>query len=284
MGTLLGSYTTPDTMTSSSISHSPFGSHETGSSLIVGSTGSVGRQVLSSLLTASNFSKVIELGRRPTSYPVHGVPTPSAADQAKLTAVTVDNDTFEDPIALASKLPSEKDWSSVFITLGTTRANAGGAAQFEKIDREYVLNAVKAARFEGSTQRLLYCSSAGANSSAPFLYPKSKGLTEQGLAKSGYTETIIFRPGFLRVVDGREQHRMMESVFGLLTHHVLSRVSNNAEIDTDVLGKAMVRAGEMGIEACLKSGVGSKEKLEKDGPEVLVINNGDAIKLAKLQL
>lgn len=98
--------------------------------------------------------------------------------------------------------------------------------------------------------------------------PKSKALTEQGLAKSGYNETIIFRPGYLRVVNGREQHRMLESAFGLFTHHVLSRVSSNAEIDTDVLGRAMVRAGEMGIEQCLKYGVGSKQRLEKDGPEV----------------
>lgn len=94
------------------------------------------RQVLSTLLTASNYSKVIELGRRATTYPVHGVETPSSSDQSKLKSVTVANEDFEDPAKLAAQLPNDKDWGSVFITLGTTRANAGGAAQFEKIDRE----------------------------------------------------------------------------------------------------------------------------------------------------
>lgn len=69
--------------------------------------------------------------------------------------------------------------------MGTTRAAAGSADNFVKIDREYVLAAAKAALTDekATMQRLLYCSSAGANSSSFFLYPKSKGLTEEGLGE-----------------------------------------------------------------------------------------------------
>jgi oxidoreductase len=69
--------------------------------------------------------------------------------------------------------------------VGTTRAASGSADNFVKIDREYVLAAARAALTEekSATQRLLYCSTAGANSSSFFLYPKSKGLTEEGLGE-----------------------------------------------------------------------------------------------------
>jgi hypothetical protein len=68
--------------------------------------------------------------------------------------------------------------------VGTTRATAGSAAKFVTIDRDYVLAAAKAAVIEKSdTQRIVYCSSAMASSKARFLYPQSKGLTEEGLGE-----------------------------------------------------------------------------------------------------
>jgi len=88
------------------------------------------------------------------------------------------------------------------------------------------------------------------------------------LAASGYAETIIFRPGMLRPVGGREEKRLIENIAGVFMHHVVARLSSNAEIDTDVLGKAMVRAGELGIDQCLKNGIGAKTKLGADGHEV----------------
>lgn len=42
--------------------------------------------------------------------------------------------------------------------LGTTKKNAGSAEAFEKIDREYVINAARAAKAEGTDQRIVYVS------------------------------------------------------------------------------------------------------------------------------
>jgi oxidoreductase len=47
-----------------------------------------------------------------------------------------------------------------------------------------------------------------------FLYPKSKGLTEEALGRAGYSQTIIFRPGFLEVPGGRKEARILENIFG----------------------------------------------------------------------
>ncbi|KAM6491625.1 hypothetical protein JOM56_012869 [Amanita muscaria] len=98
-------------------------------------------------------------------------------------------------------------WDVVFITLGTTRGAAGSAEAFERIDREYVLNAARAARTHdpnhfqrvvqaGRTLPLLSYTQSTVN----FYFRlhmhaealkrnssnRSKGLTELGLAKLGY--------------------------------------------------------------------------------------------------
>lgn len=44
-------------------------------------------------------------------------------------------------------------------------------------------------------------------------FRRSKGLTEEGLAKLGYKDTIVFRPGFLAGTH-RADSRPLESVFG----------------------------------------------------------------------
>lgn len=100
--------------------------------------------------------------------------------------------------------------------------------------------------------------------------PRSKGLTEAELTSLGYKETIIFRPGMLRPVGGRDHPRMVEAIAGFFTKNILSHLSDNAEIQTDLLGKAMMLAGEMGIDVCLKNGFGKMTKLGKDGQEVSI--------------
>lgn len=69
-------------------------------------------------------------------------------------------------------------------------------------------------------------------------------------------------------VGGRDHPRMVESIAGFFVKQVLARVSDNAGIQTDVLGKAMLLAGEMGIDVCLKNGFGKIVKLGHDGQEV----------------
>ena len=87
-------------------------------------------------MSDSNYSSVVELGRRATSYPQKGVSTPDAQQLSKLEAVVITNEDFEDPSRISNKLSKVPNWQTVYITLATSRANAGSAAAFEKIDRE----------------------------------------------------------------------------------------------------------------------------------------------------
>jgi oxidoreductase len=98
---------------------------------------------------------------------------------------------------------------------------------------------------------------------------RSKGQTEAQLASLGYKNTIIFRPGYLRAVGGRDRpHAALENFYGLFSQHVLSHLWANAEISTDVLGRATMLAGELGTEGCLKHGVGKREQIGTNGEEV----------------
>ena len=49
----------------------------------------------------------------------------------------------------------------VISALGTTRAQAGSAAQFRKIDHDYVVEGARALRDASKQQRLIYCSVRG---------------------------------------------------------------------------------------------------------------------------
>ncbi|EAU90403.1 hypothetical protein CC1G_00787 [Coprinopsis cinerea okayama7 len=239
--------------------------------LLFGATGQVGQQLLRTLLGTPYYTKVGEYGRRVT--PQEQI---ESNGKEKLMQGTVDFETVTD------KDLGEQKWDDVFISLGTTRKNAGSAANFEKIDREYVINAAKAAKSSDpqSNQKLLYVSSTGANSKSPFLYPKSKGLTEEGLARLGYSDTIIFRPGFLAGTK-RPETRLAESIFGGFTR-LASYVTDTVEIEISTLAKAMLVASKLGSEGLPPAAGATKVKLE-DGTTYTVIGNAGAIALAKLE-
>lgn len=99
------------------------------SALLLGATGAVGKALLTLLLANPAWTRVGEYGRRvtpPTTW--SGAPPP------KLEQKVID---FEDVEGMRAGMRTGR-WDVVFVTLGTTKASAGGAAQFEKIDRECV--------------------------------------------------------------------------------------------------------------------------------------------------
>ncbi|KAI6023358.1 hypothetical protein EDC04DRAFT_301673 [Pisolithus marmoratus] len=175
------------------------------SALLLGATGATGKKLLAELLARDDWCKIGEYGRRVTAL----ADLPPGQREGRLEQKVID---FENIDAAGLK---DGHWDVVFVTLGTTRAQAGSAAMFEKIDREYVVNACRAAKSDDPAhqQRLVYLSSAGADATSPFLFPKSKGLTELALARLGYSDTIVFRPGFLKGAE-RPGRRIGEMIFG----------------------------------------------------------------------
>ncbi|KAF9968507.1 Protein fmp52, mitochondrial [Mortierella alpina] len=174
--------------------------------LVLGGTGAVGKCVVRDALASNAFTRVLTLGRRPVST----------------------DDTFSNLSVLEQKTVSLEDIPAtfpasdlpqiVFCTLGTTRAAAGSAEAFRKIDQQYVLDSAryiheKAPKNEDGTSKVhyLYVSAANANSKSFFLYSKVKGETEKALAEIGFERVSILQPSFLKVVEPRDSgNRMAE--------------------------------------------------------------------------
>ncbi|KAJ3179711.1 Oxidoreductase htatip2 [Gaertneriomyces sp. JEL0708] len=166
--------------------------------IILGATGAVGSCLLRELLTNPNVTKVTSLGRRTFEY---------TGPNAEALVQKVVN--FED-----LKAEDFKDHDIFACALGTTRAQAGSAEAFQKIDRDYVLNAARAFKEANPTTpvQCLYVSSMNANPSSWFLYPKTKGEIEEGLKKMNFASCAIFRPAFLVTEHHRPEKRFGEDL------------------------------------------------------------------------
>jgi len=231
--------------------------------LLVGATGQVGSHLLQELLASSQFSHVGEYGRRVTPE------AKITAGKEKLEQRVIDFENLSDAELRAGK------WDTVFITLGTSRKSAGGAAAFEKIDREYVINVARAAKSEDPThvQRLVYVSSQGADPSSYLLYFRSKGLTELALASMGYSETIVLRPGLLTEVN--RENTTLKDTIARSVHGVFSSVFSfsHSAASVSLVAKAAAIAGSVGVSG-LPASIETLKLGRPEAPFVTISNFG----------
>ncbi|KAL0089008.1 hypothetical protein J3Q64DRAFT_1882670 [Phycomyces blakesleeanus] len=175
--------------------------------IVLGGTGAVGKALVRDLLVNGSYEKVVAIGRRP-------VELDSNVPQEKLVQKSVDFDNLD------KYRQAFNNASDVYCCLGTTRAAAGTAENFVKIDQTYVLNSAKIIAEQNppkdneklSPVHFLYCSSRGSNKDSVFLYPRSKGQTEEGLKQTGFQKVSLFHPGILIVEEPRPERRLAEAV------------------------------------------------------------------------
>ena len=152
----------------------------------------VGKKVVEQLLADNTFSKVSILTRKSLNLQEN--------DLKKLKEIIVDYD-------IGIKDTDVKDHDVLFMCLGTTRAQAGSAEAFVKIDHDYPLMAAK--HHTGRDVVLLTASGSDANSW--FLYPKTKGMLENAFINMKFKNLAIFQPGLL-LLEGQDRK---EPRFGL---------------------------------------------------------------------
>lgn len=160
--------------------------------LIAGGTGEVGRQLLA-LLAERPELQVRALVRRPGALPA----------AANLTEVPFD---YEDAAAYGPAFAPPCDL--LLIALGTTRAKAGSAEGFLRVDRDYPLRLLSALRATHPEARVGLVSSVGAEGGKG-LYLGAKAVVEAELRASGRAFVIV-RPSFLR--SRRREFRPLEVV------------------------------------------------------------------------
>lgn len=164
---------------------------ESRSALLLGATGLVGGYCLDLLLDHPAFGRVIVLAR--------GFAT---REHPQLEWQVADLKALSDHAHLFAM-------EAVFCCLGTTRAKAGSAAAFRRVDHDYPLAAARLASEQGARQFLLV-SSMGANPESRFLYPRVKGELAATLRTVSLAGVHIFRPSFLQ--GRRRERRIMERI------------------------------------------------------------------------
>jgi len=161
------------------------------SALLAGASGLVGNELLTVLLSAGEYSKVIVLVRKPL-----GILNPKLEEKVI---------NFEE---LAQHKNSFKV-NDVFCCLGTTIKKAKSQEAFKKVDVDYPLEMARLAQ-EMQSERFLIISAMGANPDSSIFYSRMKGLVEQKLKESDIKSVHIFRPSLL--LGNRKEFRFGEVV------------------------------------------------------------------------
>jgi uncharacterized protein YbjT (DUF2867 family) len=189
--------------------------------LILGATGSVGKQLLALALSDQRITSVTAPTRRPLPA----------------------NPKLHNPIIDYGKLP-EADWwrcNAVLCALGTTIKQAGSKNAFRTVDHDYVLAAAKRAKSAGTACFVLN-SSLGADASSNNFYLNVKGEIENALAELDFESLTFIRPSLL---DGgpRPERRYGEEIGLWFGKHLGALIPKRYRpISTQAVAKAMLDA------------------------------------------
>lgn len=150
------------------------------SAIIIGGTGLVGQSLVKAVEQTSHITKVVSLGRR----------------EVKLTDPKVVSVTEKESENWPSIVAGQSNLKYAFSAFGTTRALAGSAENFKKIDYGINYSFAKAARDAG-VETFVLVSSVGADSGSRLLYTQTKGRLEDDIVALKFPRTIILRPSIL---------------------------------------------------------------------------------------
>lgn len=170
--------------------------------LVAGSTGLVGKQLLSLLLASDRYHSVIALTR-----------VPLGIYHSRLVEINTTLDTLE-------QVADQMKCDDVFCCLGTTMAKAGSKEKFYAVDFEYPLKVARIAISQGARQYLLV-SALGADKNSSIFYNRVKGEAEEALRQLGFSTLHIFRPSLLlgprkEKRSGEDAAKWFYKVFGFL--------------------------------------------------------------------
>jgi uncharacterized protein YbjT (DUF2867 family) len=192
--------------------------------LIAGASGLVGRELLTQLLAAAEYDRVIALGRRPLELA-----------HPKLTQVIAD-------FAALEKVTADLRCDDAFCCLGTTIKAAGSREAFRAVDHAAVLAFAWAAQRNGA-QRFFAVSSLGADSASRVFYSRVKGETEEALQVLDFATLAIFQPSLLlgRRERPRLGERLMGAVLWLAEPLLFGRLRKYRPIEAGAVARAMMR-------------------------------------------
>ena len=194
-------------------------------SVIIGATGAVGKEILKEILADNFYNKVYILGRESIG---------KLGDEERLTKIIVD---FEN-LNFDTSILEDAD---VFASLGTTIKIAGSKENQRKIDVDYTVNFSKLC--EGKVRSFNVVSAIGANSKSKNFYNSLKGELEDKLKKMNLGVLRIFQPSLL--ISRRDDNRFLEEIFmkvaPIFQFVLKGKIKKYSPIEVSLLGKVLVR-------------------------------------------
>ncbi|WP_395052410.1 NAD(P)H-binding protein [Flavobacterium sp.] len=192
--------------------------------LLIGSTGLIGKELLSNLLQSSHYDKVIIFVRKKSEI-IH----------PKLEQVLVNFDKIEE-------VKHQIKGDDFFCTIGTTIKTAGSKDAFRKVDFEYPKQFSQFAQ-ENKASQFLVISSLGADKNSTNFYLKTKGELQYFLKSSGFKSVSILQPSLL--LGNRTEFRLVEkmgSVFSKLFPFVfIGSLKKYKPIEAKTVANAMIK-------------------------------------------
>ena len=194
-------------------------------SVIIGATGAVGKEILKEILADNFYNKVYILGRESIG---------KLGDEERLTKIIVD---FEN-LNFDTSILEDAD---VFASLGTTIKIAGSKENQRKIDVDYTVNFSKLC--EGKVRSFNVVSAIGANSKSKNFYNSLKGELEDKLKVMNLGVLRIFQPSLL--ISKRDDKRFLEQMFmkvaPIFQLVLKGKAKKYSPIEVSVLGREIVR-------------------------------------------
>ncbi len=195
--------------------------------LIIGSSGLVGKQLLSLLLESKDYDKVIAFNKREMGL-----------NHLKLTQHLID---FEN-ISSYKNLIIGDDF---FCTIGTTIKKAGSKKAFRKVDFSYPKQFAEIAK-TNNIKHFLIVSSLGADANSSNFYLKAKGEIEQFLININFESVSIFRPSILK--GNRAEFRLGEkiglTIMNLFSFLFIGKLKKYKPIESETVAKGMFTAAQ----------------------------------------
>jgi len=221
--------------------------------VVFGSTGAVGSQILTTLLTTDTFSSIKTISRR--------LPK---AESPKLEALE-ESDTSKWGSMIASLSPKP---SVVFNAVGTTKAAAGGVQTQWKIDHDLCIENAKAAK-EAGAKTYVFISSAGTRGmlSDYVPYARMKIGVEEAIKELGFENAVVLRPG---MILGREKAKAPFFEYLLQNSHKVfgEGFKDSLGQDQTIIGRAAVATARMAVEG-------------KAPEKFWVVNQADVVKFGR---
>jgi uncharacterized protein YbjT (DUF2867 family) len=192
-------------------------------SMVVGSTGLVGKSVVNHLIEKG--IAVLALVRND-----------EVSKNSLLNYYKIDFDDLQFPDETFS------DIKDIFICLGTTIKKAGSKEAFQKVDITYCYEIAKQAQARG-VKNISIVTSLGSDSNSANFYLKSKGMIEDKITNIDFDSISIHRPGLL--IGARNEMRLGEFIGQKIFPYfidpfLMGSIRKYRSIKGDTLAKAMV--------------------------------------------